>query len=158
MTYPLHMKRIQHLVLISFLVYAASATGGCNQVNKILPRADGEWKVTQVITRHYTSSGLSSTTTLTYHDLIYKFLKNGTGNLAQDSSTQNFTWEVSDDQDAVTLCVEGSGSSAIQCTTYTVVESGKDAQLWATTDQATSDSSWTESDLTLERYDCGCHR
>jgi hypothetical protein len=129
------------------------ASVGCNKVEKILPKKDGEWKATEIIYRDYTNGSLDTTYFETDLSEIYTFEKDGTGSITDGTDTADLTWEVNDEGDEIRLCVAFSGSSVFFCFDNTILESEKDRQVWLGTDKETGDTTWTENEVTLERVE-----
>jgi hypothetical protein len=144
------MKSLKGIALIALTAMVAV---GCNKIEKILPKKDGEWKVTEITFREYTNGGLDTTYIESNSGEIYTFEKDGTGELRDGTDVYDLTWEVNDDNDVVKICVAFFGPSVFICFDNTVLESEKNRQVWTNTDKETGDTTWTESDVTLERVE-----
>lgn len=141
------MKTFKVLALTALM---AIVIVGCSKVEKILPKKDGTWKTTSSVSRVYVNSALDTTITQTTgFDETVTFEKDGIGSITDPDTTIAFTWTVNDNQDEVTMCFDFGGISL--CQTSTVLESEKDKQVWMTSDKASGDVDWTETDATMER-------
>lgn len=140
------MKNLRFSILVLSLAMLAV---GCNKVEKILPKKDGLWNVTNLTSKTYFNNALISTQSDNNPGMTYEFNKDETGTYKDATDTQNFTWSVNADNDVLTICQEVN--SITICLDLDIIESSKDAQEWHFTDQQSGSSAWQESELTLER-------
>lgn len=133
------------------LALAAFVMSSCNNIEKILPKKDGVWNVTSATQRDYEDGTLVSTTTETSNLGTYTFNSDGTGVIADDSTSENITWSANSDNDQVTIAADGGGLALV----YDVLESEKKKQKWQTSleIEILGVVSRTEFEMEMERAD-----
>ena len=129
------------------LAVVAVAMMSCNKVEKILPKKDGIWKVTQMTQTDYKNGTQTSTETQTDSLPTYTFNKDGSGSYTDGVDSGTFEWSVNSDNDKITLTEQGFGI------TMDVVESKKKTQKWQWNVESTvADTTFkTETVMDLER-------
>lgn len=151
----IHLKKIKDMKspkVIAAILILGAFVAACGKVEKILPKKDGTWKIAQIDYREYSTAGLDSSYTDLTSSESYEFDKDGTGTVTDGSDIVAFTWSVSNDGDEISICYDILGGIFF-CVKNEVLESEKNRQVWTNTDKEDGDSTWTESDVTLERVD-----
>jgi hypothetical protein len=118
------MKNLKALLVVAVV---AVAMVGCTKLEKVLPKGDGVWKTTSEVTVEYVNNVVDTTYSTPASELsTYTFNSDGTGSVAYDGQTDNFTWSANSDGDQITLVPEGTSLAvAIE-----VLESSAKAQKW----------------------------
>lgn len=145
------MKNSFKAILAVLMV--ATLTVGCSNVEKILPKKDGKWKIVSVKYEEYVNNTLDSTAIEPGVGEFYEFVKDGTGTFTDPDTSYAFEWSVNDDKDEVTMCVDFFGGGTQFCFTNTVLTSEKNNQTWFYSDKVSGDVNWIDQTVELERVE-----
>lgn len=142
------MKNAMHWLWAGIVVVAAV---GCAKIDKILPRNEGRWDITNLNTITYVDDSLTANVNQTDSLGTYFFDDNGIGYLEDFLGDRtDFIWEVNEENDWVTL-TDTAGSPTV----YQVVESSSKEQVWTTSLYNEIQGVVTKRDLTatMQRAD-----
>ena len=114
------MKKL-NLILV-MLVVAGVFTACCN-VEKVLPKKEGDWKVTNATTSVFVDGQAQTTdsTSTPDEDVIYHFDEGGTGSYQEGSQSSDFAWSYNKDTEQITITQDGFAQ------VYDVLDCGKKA-------------------------------
>lgn len=141
---------------IAITALAAIVFVSCAKVEKILPKKDGIWNVTE-LSMKVLLDGVTFIDTVMTTDLgTVTFTDDGKAVATQDTNTTDFTWSA--DGDNITFTMDdGNGGTDTQV--WTVVESKSKTQEWSYVDESTDSvgtttvTTRTELNQKLERAD-----